>query len=83
MKMQLHNNELSTSCTWGEGPDVILHIKRSKLHVNTWGANFVPLDLTSEEAIRLGEHLIMSGKRAIELDNLCKEHDDFMENNNE
>lgn len=76
MEIKIHKDReiISTQCTWGDGPDVTLHIKRSQKHINDWGKDFVPLDLTANQAIRLGEHLIMNGRRALELEAMCESH---------
>lgn len=74
-EIQLKKETISTECTWGDGPDVYLHVKRSQEQINTWGADFVPLDLTGDEAIQFGTALIDAGNRALELDRIKKDMD--------
>lgn len=78
--MKIGDEEISTSCTWGDGPDVAMNIKRSQKHIDTWGPKFVPLDLTAQQAITLGNQLIMGGRQAMSLEKLATEHDEEKEN---
>jgi hypothetical protein len=73
--MKIKNEEISTQCTWGDGPDVSLYIKRSPEQVDTWGPEFVPLDLTAQQATTLGSQLIMNGRQAMSLEKLATKHD--------
>jgi len=83
MEFKFGTEQVNVACTWGDGPDVILHVHRSEKHIKSWKPDFVPLDLTAEQAIQLGHHLIMSGKQAQELDQLCTDHDEFVEKQDE
>jgi hypothetical protein len=58
-------------CTWGDGPDVDLEVKNVfMLEPVTAGASIhgsVPsgqIDLTAEEAVRLGHELIKAGEQS-------------------
>ncbi len=76
MKLKLGNEQVNISCTWGDGPDVLFDLHRSEKHMETWKGNLVPLDLTAEEAIHMGKHLISCGKQALALEQVAKDHDD-------
>jgi len=49
-------------CTWGIGPDVLLDMYRNE------GAESWFVDLTSEEAIQLANHLLVGARAAQRLD---------------
>jgi hypothetical protein len=76
MEIKLKDQTISTECTWGDGPDVCLHVKRSQKQIDLWGADFVPLDLTSDEAIRFGKALLNAGHQAKELERSARVHDE-------
>ncbi len=71
-------NEISLSCTWGDGPDVAvnIHFDHEKLAKNFRGSGFLPLDLTSDEAVEIGRALIQAGEQAKELVRLAESLDD-------
>jgi len=56
---------VQVNCTFGEGPDVALDITAplDRLEGNH-PRGFIPIDLSSDEAIALGQLLIESGKEA-------------------
>ena len=70
-------NEISLSCTWGDGPDVAvnIHFDHEKLAKNFRGSGFLPLDLTGDEAIEIGHALIQAGVQANELELYAKQMD--------
>lgn len=74
MKFKLGDERIDIECTWGDGPDVLMNIHRSKEHVQYWKAGFVPLDLTADQAIRMGHNLIDRGLRALELEQIAQEY---------
>jgi len=55
--------EVKASCTWGDGPDVLLNIQDTLY------------DLTSEQAKRLANELLQAAQNADELDSTAKNHD--------
>jgi hypothetical protein len=65
--------EISVTCAWGDGPNVLLTIYRE---------NECPVfvNLTKEEAKSIGYNLLNSASQASNFENLCKEHDDWIEN---
>jgi len=69
-------DDISISCTWGDGPDVCVNIKYdpklTRTHFNLNG--FFPLDLTGDEAISVGNQLIISGNHAKSLDKSYQEY---------
>ncbi|KKN98988.1 hypothetical protein LCGC14_0142330 [marine sediment metagenome] len=62
-------DEVSISCTWGEGPDVCVNVELDLEKMgNYWPKGFFPMDFTGDEAIMIGRKLIECGNRAKELD---------------
>ena len=74
MEIQIGNEKISMSGSWGDGLAVYLRIYRSEGQIKNWGPYFVPLDLTADQAISLGAELINYGKQALELDRKEKWH---------
>ena len=88
------SDEVRASCTWGEGPDVLLIIKSRELMLYEAPYHHKPpkgdsthgfirngsLCLTALEARKLAHELNKSARGAEELDRLCKEHDEQGEN---
>lgn len=68
---------MKVTCTWGEGPDIILNLDGTQLILHEtpvdyhrWTHGIVSegsLDLTADEAIELGYRLINTGILAKEL----------------
>ena len=82
MEITLGNELVTVECTWGEGPDVSMSVHRSQRHVENWN-EYIPLDLKAEEAERLGHMLLTAAKHAKELDDLCEQHDKWVEEHGE
>jgi len=82
MEIRLGTELVTVECTWGEGPNVSMAIHRSERHVKNW-KEYIPLDLTSDEAERLAHMLLMAAKQARELDDLCEQHDQWVEEHGE
>jgi len=75
------------TCTWGDGPDVILdlkddvfilyedpiHVRSSSIHGHVTKGS---MDLTTDEALVLAGELEAAANNAKELDRVCKEHDE-------
>lgn len=62
MDFEFQEQKVSMSCTWGEGSDVSINIQRTQRHFNKYtDPLFVPLDLTAQEAIEFGKHLMKCG----------------------
>jgi len=61
--------------TWGAGPDVLMVGENVPGHDRTFY-----VDLTADEALRLSKELRMAANRAKEMDKLCQEHDEGIEN---
>jgi len=61
--MKIKTELVTVECTWGEGPNVSMSIHRSERHVKNW-KEYIPLDLTSDEAERLAHMLLMAAKQA-------------------
>ncbi len=70
-------DEISLSCTWGDGPDVAvnIHFDHDRLARSYRGEGFLPLDLTSDEAIEIGRAMIQAGEQAKELELFAKQMD--------
>ena len=82
---------INATCTWGDGPDVMLTFEdyifvlyeAPKLILPSGGAylhGYVTkgsTDLTADEALQLGGQLINAANNAKELDRMCKEHDEM------
>ena len=70
-------DEISLSCTWGDGPDVAVNIKfdQDRLARSYRGEGFLALDLTGEEAIEIGHALIQAGVQANELELYAQQMD--------
>ena len=78
-------------CTWGDGPDVILdlkddtfvlyetpiHIKSSSMHGHVTKGS---MDLTADEALQLAGELEAAAHSAKELDRMCQERDEEIDN---
>lgn len=79
----------SATCTWGDGPDVILALeddyfmlyedpKRNKPPQGSPAHGYVTkgsMDLTADEARILAAQLEAAANQCLELDRTCKEHD--------
>ncbi len=70
-------DEISLSCTWGDGPDVAvnIHFDHERLARNYRGQGFLPLNLTSDEATEIGLALLQAGAQAKELELIAKQMD--------
>ena len=80
----------NASCTWGDGPDVLLDIKDDMFvlyedpkHLLPSGGGYLhgyvtkgSMDLTAAEALTLAAHLEAAANQALELNRTCKEHDE-------
>ena len=78
------------TCTWGDGPDVILdlkddtfilyenpiHVKSSSIYGHVTKGS---MDLTADEALELAAELEAAANNAKDLDSLCEEHDKMEE----
>ncbi len=78
------------TCTWGDGPDVILdlkddtfilyenpiHVKSSSIYGHVTKGS---MDLTADEALELAAELEAAANNAKDLDRVCKEHDKMIE----
>lgn len=75
-----YKDKIDISCTWGDGPDVCVNIYRNpeSPSLNDYDNEFVPLDFTGDEAIKMGHMLIEAGRQAKKMDDLyrqdCEEH---------
>jgi hypothetical protein len=58
--------EVKATCTWGDGPDVLLVVGDDPKH---WA------DLTSEQARSLAHSLLMAAAHADELEQVAKDMD--------
>jgi len=65
---------IDISCTWGDGPDVCVNIKRDIEKLRNWSKGFFPIDFTGDEAILIGQRLIECGKQAKEMDRCAAEY---------
>jgi len=84
----LCNRTITAECTWGDGPDVLVEghnfptfnlspVENSgSIHgrVRDW-----QVDLTADEADRLGADLIMAAARVRELNQICEDHDSVVQ----
>jgi len=82
------NHTITAECTWGDGPDVLVEGHNvptfnlspvengGSIHgrVRDW-----QIDLTADEAENLGRHLIMSAARDRELNQICEDHDNVVQ----
>jgi len=82
---------IKATCTWGDGPDVMLTFEdyifvlyeAPKLVLPSGGAylhGYVTkgsTDLTADQALILAAHLTDAANSAKELDRMCKEHDEM------
>jgi len=80
---------MRATCTWGDGPDVILTIDGERFilyedpqHIEPTKGDFKhgfvrkgSTDLTADEAEALGHQLINAAAQARGLDKLCEDHD--------
>ncbi len=73
-------DKIDISCTWGDGPDVCVNIRRDSIKCKGYSKGFFPLDLTGDEAIDIGQKLIIAGKQAKEIDDSL---DEYYENEKE
>jgi len=85
---------IDATCTWGDGPDVLLTFKdyifilyedprHSKPPQGGYAHGFVTkgsTDLTADEALILAAHLTDAANNAKELDRVCQEHDEEDDN---
>ncbi len=81
---------MKATCTWGDGPDVLVDLDGTGLvlyedpkdHPPPKGrykyghVNQGSLDLTATEAENLGIELITAAKQARDMDRVCHEHDE-------
>lgn len=81
-------------CTWGDGPDVLLDLKDdyfmlyedpkfNKAPQGSPAHGYVTkgsMDLTADEALELAAHLESAANNAKEMDRMCQEHDEEVEN---
>lgn len=76
--MKLRTNDtIDISCTWGDGPDVCVNIRRDPEKQKIWPKGFFPIDFTGDEAIVMGRKLIEAGEQAKKMDRFYR---DYMEN---
>lgn len=80
---------INATCTWGEGPDVLVSFENHPfiLHENpkndpppmgSWVHGYVSIgsfDLTADEAIMLADQLKKAAEAAMELDRSIKEYE--------
>ena len=66
----------SAVCTWGYGPDILMSIKGTKE-----GSKDILYDLSIEDAENLIKDLSMAIIMARELDQVCIQHDEYVESN--
>lgn len=66
----------SAVCTWGDGPDILMSIKGAKE-----GSPDTIYDLSVMDAENLIKDLSMAIIMARELDQICIQHDEYVENN--
>jgi len=67
MEFKFCKEKVSAGCSWGEGADVMINIERTQRSLDIYtDPLFVPLDLTAQEAIEFGKHLIECGIVAME-----------------
>lgn len=59
---QVQMTNIAVTCTWGEGPDVMLHVSDSELETPRSLSLFIGLD--AADAVQLGEQLIEAGNKA-------------------
>jgi len=73
MKFKTYDGvEWSAGCTWGDGPDVAINIKVPEKYAtiiqNQLKTRDIFLDLTAEEAQKLGHALVSAGDKAAEIE---------------
>lgn len=78
-------------CTWGDGPDVLLdlkddvfilyekpiHVKSSSVYGHVTKGS---MDLTADEALQLAGELEAAAHNAKEMDRMCEEHEEEVDN---
>ena len=85
--------EITVSCTWGDGPDMVLSglnwsiiNDTPTVDLDKWKHGVQKnwsTDLTRDEAVRLIGELQMAVKQVDELEEICKQHDEWVEENGE
>lgn len=76
---------MKVSCTWGDGPDIVLDLSGSTLilfedpiNKDKWKNGTVSngnMDLTAQEAKQLAQDLLMAAQEVEELEKICLDHD--------
>lgn len=75
MDIQLGKTQITTECTWGDGPDVSMGIHCDQELSRKFMGNYYPISLTAEQATSLARQLLNAASQARELETIAEQQD--------